>query len=62
VISGDLAGMDEERIVDLSDDEPLLPESTRDDSIVRYDADAGRGERPRDSDEWLQDQRPPHWD
>ena len=54
--------MDAERIVDLSDDEPLLPESTRDDTGARYDADAGWGERPRDNDRWLQDERPPHWD
>jgi hypothetical protein len=60
--------MDEDRIVDLSDDEPLLPESTRDDSVARYDsdtrydADALWGERPRDRERWLQEERPPHWD
>ena len=44
----------------MSDEAPLLPESTRDDT------DAGWGERARERgdehDEWLEEQRPPHWD
>lgn len=49
---------DEDRIVDLSDDAPLLPGSTRDDT------DEGWGEREPSSerDEWLREERPPHWD
>ena len=39
-----------------SDREPVLPDSTRDDT------DAGWGERPRDNAEWLRGERPPHWD
>jgi hypothetical protein len=38
------------------DESPTLPESTRDDT------DEGWGDRPRRDDEWLRDQRPPHWD
>jgi len=49
-------GADEDRIVDLSDDFPALPESIRD------DADAGGGVHPRGNDDWLRDERPPHWD
>ena len=47
---------DENRVVDLSDDEPLLPDSTLDDT------DVGWGERPKADDDWLLEQRPPHWD
>ena len=52
---------DGERLVDLSDDrdgwyEPLLPETTRDDT------DAGWGERRLGNDDRLLDERPPHWD
>jgi hypothetical protein len=50
-------------MVDLSDDaeawvddEPVLPETTRDDT------DAGWGERRRDNDFRLLDERPPHWE
>lgn len=39
-----------------SDDGPVLPDSTRDDT------DAGWGERPADGDAWLREQRPPHWE
>jgi len=56
-------GRDDERVVDLSDDaeawvddEPVLPETTRDDT------DAGWGERRRDNDFRLLDERPPHWE
>jgi hypothetical protein len=49
-------GLDSERLVDLTDDGPILPDSTRDDT------DAGWGEQPRDTTEWLRDERPPHWD
>ena len=41
---------------DLDDGEPILPDSTRDDT------DAGWGERPRDNADWLREERPPHWD
>ena len=47
---------DEDRFVDLSDDAPLLPDSTRDDT------DEGWGEPSRDREDWLLDERPPHWD
>jgi hypothetical protein len=47
---------DEDRIVDLSDDAPLLPASTRDDT------DEGWGESSRERDDWLLEERPPHWD
>ena len=53
---------DDERLVDLSgdeqwvDDDPVLPETTRDDT------DAGWGERPPDNDERLLAERPPHWE
>lgn len=52
---------DGERLVDLSDErdgwaEPLLPETTRDDT------DAGWGEPRRDNDTRLLAERPPHWD
>jgi hypothetical protein len=48
--------VDGDRIVELDDDGPVLPESTVDDT------DAGWGERPSVDDDWLRDQRPPHWD
>lgn len=38
------------------DSVPVLPETTRDDT------DAGWGERPRDNDFRLLDERPPHWE
>jgi hypothetical protein len=47
---------DEDRIVDLSEDAPLLPSSTRDDT------DEGWGERSHERDEWLLEERPPHWE
>jgi hypothetical protein len=43
------SGLDGERLVDLSDDEPILP-----DAPVEVDG-ADRGD-------WLRDERPPHWD
>lgn len=46
---------DEDREVHF-DDEPLLPEQTRDDT------DAGWGEHHRADDDWLRQERPPHWD
>ena len=47
---------DDEREVDLSDELPVLPDQTRDDT------DADWGERPADNDYRLLDDRPPHWD
>jgi hypothetical protein len=47
---------DDERVVDLSDDDPILPEVTVDET------DAGWGERSSDNDERLLDERPPHWE
>ena len=48
---------DDDRVVDLSDEDPGLPESTVDDT------DAGWGELPsRHDDEYWRAQRPPHWD
>jgi hypothetical protein len=55
--------IDRERFVDgdrrvefVDDDTPTLPDQTRDDT------DAGWGERAAGDDDWLRDQRPPHWD
>jgi hypothetical protein len=47
---------EDDRIVDLSDDEPILPETTVDDT------DAGWGERSGGNDDRLLDERPPHWE
>jgi hypothetical protein len=53
---------DGDRLVDLYDDEmshdddPVLPETTRDDT------DAGWGEPALSNDERLLADRPPHWD
>jgi hypothetical protein len=47
---------DGERIVDLSDDDPILPELTTDDT------DAGWGEHASGNDGRLLEDRPPHWD
>jgi hypothetical protein len=52
----EVATPDDERVVELVDDEPLLPEQTRDDT------DAGWGDRFDSNDRWLMDERPPHWD
>jgi hypothetical protein len=49
------AWSDDDRVVEL-DDEPLLPEQTRDDT------DAGWGEYGRWDDDRLREERPPHWD
>jgi hypothetical protein len=50
------AGPDDERYVDLFDDDlEILPDQTRDDT------DVGWGERPADEDSRLFDERPPHW-
>jgi hypothetical protein len=48
----------DDREVDLSDDGPILPDQTRDDT------DRGWGERSRDDSnlERLLAERPPHWD
>jgi hypothetical protein len=47
---------DEDREVDIGDDDGALPEQTRDDT------DAGWGERADSNDERLWADRPPHWD
>jgi hypothetical protein len=48
---------DGDRFVEfVEDDVPTLPESTRDDT------DEGWGERPGPTEEWLREQRPPHWE
>jgi hypothetical protein len=48
---------DGDRLVDFADDDlPILPESTRDDT------DEGWGERVDRRDDWIREQRPPHWD
>jgi hypothetical protein len=58
----ELAGLDDDRVVDLDedgpfvDDTPVLPSTTRDDT------DAGWGERSYDNDDRLLADRPPHWD
>ena len=45
----------DERVVDLSDDDPILPDSIRDDTVIDW------GERAHGNDEWLREERPPHW-
>jgi hypothetical protein len=50
------AGSDEDRVVELDDDAPVLPDQTRDDT------DSGWGERTDDNDDRLLADRPPHWD
>jgi hypothetical protein len=48
---------DEDRIVDLTDDDPpVLPDQTRDDT------DLGWGEPSYSNDDRLRQDRPPHWD
>ncbi|GIH09117.1 hypothetical protein Rhe02_71840 [Rhizocola hellebori] len=47
---------DDERVVELDDDLPVLVEQTRDDTP------AGWGERETSNDDRLLDERPPHWD
>lgn len=49
--------LDDDRVVDLGDeDHAILPDQTRDDT------DLGWGERTRDNDDRILDDRPPHWD
>ncbi len=50
------AGGDDDRVVELDDDTPVLPEQTREDT------DRGWGERSWTNDDRLRDERPPHWD
>jgi hypothetical protein len=52
----DQYSFDEEREVQLEDGEPMLPEQTRDDT------DRGWGEHAGGNDDWLIEERPPHWD
>jgi hypothetical protein len=47
---------DGERLVNLSDDDLILPEPSTDDT------DAGWGERSAENDDRLLDERPPHWE
>ena len=47
---------DGDRIVDMSDDDPILPELTTDDT------DAGWGEHASGNEDRLLEDRPPHWD
>jgi hypothetical protein len=50
------AGPDDERYVELFDEElEILPDQTRDDT------DVGWGELPTRDDSHLIDERPPHW-
>lgn len=50
-------GADAERIVDLNaEDFEVVPDQTYD------DIDRGWGERPAPVEDWLQAERPPHWD
>ncbi|MFV2017594.1 hypothetical protein [Micromonospora sp. LOL_023] len=46
---------DDDRVVDLSDDAPLLPGQTSDDT------DRGWGDHADSNDAWLLAERPPHW-
>lgn len=47
---------DDDREVDFDDELTILPDQTRDDT------DEGWGEQPRDNDEQLLANRPPHWE
>jgi hypothetical protein len=51
-----IGGRDDDRVVELEDDTPVLPEQTREDT------DRGWGERSWTNDDRLLDERPPHWD
>jgi hypothetical protein len=51
----EILSADDLRIVDLSDEDPVLPEATADDT------DRGWGERPSSNDDRLLEDRPPHW-
>jgi hypothetical protein len=48
--------LDADREVDFDDEPPVLPDQTRDDT------DQGWGERARDNDDRLREERPPHWE
>ncbi|GIF97270.1 hypothetical protein Cci01nite_23640 [Catellatospora citrea] len=52
----DFGGRDDDRVVELEDDTPVLPDQTREDT------DRGWGERSWSNDDRLRDERPPHWD
>ena len=57
ILDGPDHGSDDDREVDFDSDEaPLLPEQTRDDT------ERGWGERDVSNDERLLEDRPPHWD
>jgi hypothetical protein len=57
VTTGDLPEIDEDRTVDLAEDDVyVLPDQTTDDTAQ------GWGERDESNDERLLDERPPHWD
>jgi hypothetical protein len=51
-----VGGYDDDREVDLDDEQAILPDQTADDT------DVGWGERRRTNDDRLLDDRPPHWD
>jgi hypothetical protein len=56
-VDGEWERTDDDREVDLSDDDqPTLPDQTRDDT------DQDWGERSRDNDDRLLEDRPPHYD
>jgi hypothetical protein len=52
----------DERVVDLSDDEPWVDDEPMMPPTTRDDTDAGWGEPRRGNDERLLAERPPHWD
>jgi hypothetical protein len=58
----EVAGWDDQRVVDLSDDQPVLPDPPSGLDRHRDDTDEGWGEGRRDNDDRLFDDRPPHWD
>lgn len=47
---------DDDRIVELDEDPPVLADQSRDDT------DLGWGERSWSNDDRLREDRPPHWD
>ncbi|GAA2521134.1 hypothetical protein [Pilimelia columellifera] len=53
---------DDDRTVDLSDEGPLLPDQTADDTDHGWGEAVGHARPTGDRDDWLLAERPPHWD
>jgi hypothetical protein len=57
---GDTGSSDDDRIVDLDDDGPVLPDQTRDDTDHGWGGSAW-SDRSWSNDDRLREDRPPHW-